>query len=167
MKRLLMILVLAVLVLLPVEFVIGASVYPMFGMGVLMEQGGTSESGTWVGQEAPLYRDTTTGLMLVQRAGYFYLDSEDDVQALSSALMAKKTLGLWNGGGLYAGMGGNYTYDMREGDDNGIASLKFEFGVDIYRKLGVAVGVDFIPVNEGTDKHYLYMMIDLTPKLLE
>ena len=164
-SKLLTLFVAAIIILLPAHFSVAANFYPMTAFGSMMENGQTSEFATWAGEEGPLWTEKGSGLVVVQRAGLFYISGEGEVQGLSGSLLAKKTLGIWNNVGLYAGIGGKLAYQIQKGDDNALAMWQLEFGADLYRKLGLAVGVDYIPVDQGGDRFFLYFQIDLSPKL--
>ncbi len=165
MKLKLILSLVAVLLLIPLGASFAAEFYPMMAYGSLMEKGQEGRSGTWLGQEASLYRDAGTGLNVVERLGYFSVSSGEDIQALSASIMAKKTLGVWNSVGWYAAIGGNYQHEIEDGPDNGVAAIKFETGVDLYRRLGISIGIDLVPKDEKPDQWFLYGLIDLAPKL--
>ena len=137
--------------------------YGLVGSGALMTHGQSGQFGLWAGTETPLSGDSSYGV--VQRTGYYYQDGSSDIQGISMFVLNKTSLGIWNRVGLYGAVGGGFLYEINDGEDDNSAALKFELGLDIWGKLGFAVGCDYVPVSGDYDNAFVYGLFDLTPKV--
>lgn len=155
----------AAVCLLPLTAVGQVELNTIAGVGRLVGQDMAPATSIWVGGETPLSSSVAGGYSIVGRAGVFYADTPDDIQGASGFMLYKKTLGLWNDVGLYAGIGGGGLYEITDGEDNLDAAWKLELGVDVYKNFGLALGADYVPIPNGHDQWNLYALLDLTPRL--
>ena len=150
---------------------LAADVSAQFDAHVVVAQGAYLQSGHetvaagWAGFESTLLKDSDQGFAAVSRFGLYYVNSEEDVQGLSVFLLGKKSLRCDYLPSMYALAGGGLIYEILEGYDSQDAALKIEIGVDIYRRLGFGIGVDYIPDPGTDDKWFLYGALDLTPPI--
>jgi len=140
--------------------------YGTLGAGSFIEKAEKPALSYWFGIDVPAYRDTTLGFETSNRTGFFTASREGGkLQGASSFFVTKKTLGLWSSTSFYGAFGGGVLYQIKDENDNLNTTIKLEFGLNIYKKLGLAAGVDFIP-RDGNDQYFVYGQVDLTPKLL-
>lgn len=136
--------------------------YGMAGAGVLMQKGGHSAFAAFAGTNTPVIKISEKGFLTYNRTQVLYSDGlgDQEIQALSTYLINQKSLGFL---GMYASLGSGLIYEIREGDDIQDLALKAEMGAVILWQIGLAGGIDYIPVAGGPDSYYIYGMLNLTP----
>ena len=137
--------------------------HAVVSQGAYLQSGHETAAAGWAGFESTLLKVSDQGFAAVTRVGLYYVNSEEDVQGLSAFLLGKKSFRCDYLPSFYALAGGGFIYEILEGYDSQDAALKIEIGLDIYRRLGIGIGVDYIPDPATDDKWFLYGAINLTP----
>lgn len=131
--------------------------------GAYLRAGTKTVFAGWAGFEAPLLTVQDRGFAAVTRFGAYYVDLQDDIEGLSVFVAGRKSIACGYTPSLYVLVGGGLIYEVLEGYDQTAAALKLEFGVDVYRSLGVGIGVDYIPDPRTDDSWFIYGSVDLVP----
>ena len=162
MKKLL--LILAVLIVLPLQLSYGFEVFSKANFGTYNAYGEKSEfalsvggNGVWVTQE-----ETRTRVM--QYVGFFQAHMSDEIQGLTSFLQIEKYLNLSSGVQPYILFGGGGLWQIKDAEDLLQLDLKFEFGTHLFDWISVGFGVDYIPM-EGPNASFTYLSLNLIPSL--
>jgi hypothetical protein len=131
--------------------------------GAYLKAGTETVVAGWAGFEAPLLTVEDRRFAAVTRFGACYVDLEDDIEGLSVFVAGRKSIACGYTPSMYVLVGGGVIFEILEGYDQADAALKLEFGVDVYRSLGIGVGVDYIPDPRTDDSWFVYGSVDLVP----
>lgn len=162
MKKLIIVVV-ALLLLATVPITANAQVdaYSIFGIGHEMTDGGSSHLKYFVGGEFLLKQDTAKGFTLKVRTLYTQVRKSDpkeiqgvEVWEITEQILARK---VWNWS-VSAGIG--VFNEIQEGADLQRLTLKFETGVELFNKLPLMIGIDFIPTDGLGDKEFVYGLLN-------
>lgn len=137
----------------------------MVAYGSMMKKGAESQTGFFAGMNNVVMFDSTKNMTVYNRTGYFYVngaDSTKEIQSISTFMLTEKSFGLGDLD-IFVAIGGGMLYQIQEGDDEVGATTKIEVGVDVYRKLTIAFGADYIPIKGEADEIFVYAIIDIFP----
>lgn len=134
-------------------------VYGVAGAGSLMKDGASKFAAT-VGANTNIKSDSASGFRTYSQTMMKYSDGfgQSEIQEMSQYIMQEKTLGLWQ---FYAALGTGAIVDIQSGQDNFDLALKAELGAELGWKLGLAVGVEYIPLTGEPDRTFVYGTVDL------
>ena len=141
--------------------ILGIKSYGISGMGSSFSAGSKPVAINFYGLNTSLY--TADGWKFYVRTLYNEVNSEkeNEYQGGSVWEMNQKSLGLF-GGFLdwYAAFGLGAFDDPEESIR---FAVKLETGVDVYKKFGLALGIDYMSIDEKSDRMLVYCSADYFP----
>jgi hypothetical protein len=141
----------------------------MFGLGgagCVFTDGAKTKYSHFLGWDTPIYTDTLKGYRNFTRVEYRYVASAPkevqsgvvwDITQKSLISDAKHKM-LWL---LNIGIG--VQAQVKEGKDDYSFPLKLETGLNLSGGFGVSLGADYIPINDTSDKVFVYFALDFLP----
>ena len=155
MKKLLL-----VLVLIPFTISFGADADPVFEIGAVLTDGGTTEAARSVSLEMNVKRSGDYVNKI--RTGYFQWLFDSEIAGLQAWNINQITL-LDNWKPYIAGgFGGNN--EVLEGDDALRGGFMLEIGCDLFNKVPFGIGGKIYPVEDKGDQVFLYGMLSFNLK---
>lgn len=147
-----------------------ATIYPITGGGIITTPGEKSEGSIIVGGNFPMFTDKNTGLMVYDRLQYYYSNriGSDDGKGAMTFLCVRRNLNFISSyfANFHIDIGGGMAMGIADAGTDKYGITKFEFGVDIYKSVGIAFATDFqMGVNGGKNVWFPHLLIDLSPGL--
>lgn len=138
--------------------------YGAVGIGVSLTKGEGSALAHFVGLDENILTDTVKGVRSFVRTVYYYENREDDVQAASLWSITEKALFSRPGGSILS-LGGGFGALQQFQDEGDITNLqlKFELNWNIFNRVALSVGGDYIPRSGLADKAFIYAGFNLNP----
>ncbi|MFQ5453704.1 MAG: hypothetical protein ACE5D6_05910 [Candidatus Zixiibacteriota bacterium] len=158
------ILLILLIILLVMPFSVTFAQFKAFGVvgagSMYTEQGATYSH--FIGANIPIV--SQPGYKNYTRTTYFYVNQEiQEAQGIIVWDMNQKSLGLFPETDWYVALGIGGSYNIEAGEDIIDLALKLETGLNIKGNFGFAIGGDYIPVKEGYDNKFVYLLLDFFP----